>query len=281
MSIVSDLSKLQQIASQAFEGLEAGNELWNRIQKKAEIQKKPIYQRKSVWLPAAAFAMLLVLAFCFGGNNQTIQWDIGSTGTAGNTTVDAYRSLQNISVQINQVQDEQESLIVFNGAAYMLTEEQVPEKLLGKAFGRVEEYTSSLSLSTGKSVSNIVSAGSQLFKVKGANGLIAANVKGEYYAFQRTAQYGKVGSINLEAALCSPEQVQSVTVGSKTLNGTQAEESIRILYRNAERLNDSYVGNVSVKILLKNGLNLFLFAGEECLTGCGVWYCPEFFQCFQ
>jgi len=159
--------------------------------------------------------------------------------------------------------------------------------LLGESLGEVTEYTLEPALSNGGIVSNVVFAGDTVYAVQGMKGaMAAAYVNGGLRVFQRVSYAG--------SALLDSESLAATLVGNHTATAMELTDSgivddpakaqslMQTLLDNAEY--DSAASGTddtrSLLISLDNGLLIQLMVGQDSLSACGTWNCPEFFDAY-
>lgn len=175
-------------------------------------------------------------------------------------------------------------LISVNGATYRLLRSPsgVSRSLLGGSLGAVTEFNHEPALSSGGVVSNVVSLGEQVYAVDGMGGaLAAAYVNDGLRVFQRVSYAGTavIGRETLADTLCDPEQVEWIDVsGYGRAQGADAQRLMQTLLDCAEYLGSGSGGTGSMQVGLRNGLTLQLFVGEDTVSACGTWSCPDFFD---
>ena len=78
-------------------------------------------------------------------------------------------------------------------------------------------------------------------------------------------------------------QISSITLENVgTLNGEDAEAVMEILMKKARLENaEALPGEQSLRITLKNGVQLEMSLSGDQLIGCGVWDCTEFLDAFR
>jgi len=219
---------------------------------------------------------------------------------AENLTVQTLLNLPPGSISLGGEQTEYHSLfakstgsnfplVSVEGAIYrmMQTPSSVGESLLGSSWGQVMEYTTEPALSNGRIVSNIVLQGEAVYAVRGMEGaMAAARVEGSLRVFQRVSFAGSaiIGNESLKDTLCDPREVAAMELsGVGTIaDGAKAQGLMRTLLDNAvyQSASVSTGGSKSLLIHLQNGLILQLMVGDDTVSACGIWSCPEFFEEF-
>ncbi|MCL1854459.1 MAG: hypothetical protein FWF86_01895 [Clostridia bacterium] len=180
-------------------------------------------------------------------------------------------------------------LVSVDGATYRMMQNpsSISESLLGSTWGQVTEYTTEPALSRGGIVSNAVLQGETVYAVRGMDGaMAAARVDGNLRVFQRVSFAGSaiIGNESLRDTLCDPRDVAAMELSEAGTVGdaASARELMRTLLENAvyQSASVSSGGTRSLLIHLQNGLTLQLMAGEDTVSACGTWSCPEFFEEF-
>lgn len=179
-------------------------------------------------------------------------------------------------------------LILVDGAAYrmLISPTNMNDSLLGDALGEVTEYTLEPALSEGDGVvSNIVNAGETVYAVKDMQGaLAAARVQGGLRVFQRVSFAGTatLGSETLADTLANADDVVAMELTGAGIvdDPAKAQALMQTLLDNAEyqSASASTGDERSLLIALRNGLLVQLMVGEDTLSACGTWSCPEFFE---
>lgn len=289
---MKNIDNLDQIASRRLGGLEAGEVLWQKITLEASEAERP--SRGRLWKTVAACAgAAAVAAACtvFFLNARQAKPETGSllvqTLPAGESVTQAPPA-GSMAVTMSAVSGGEgifsaageEGLLLLSSAAYRLTDTVVPEKLLGEKIASVTEYTRQPSLSDGDAVSSVIPNGGEVFAVDQAKGAVAAKVEGDYRLLQRVSYLGRAarGGETLEDTLCRPEDAAAVSFGGRVFEGERAAELLRLLYSGAECLDAGCSGSGTLTVTLRNGLPLSVYAGDDTVSACGTWYCPEFFQ---
>lgn len=181
-------------------------------------------------------------------------------------------------------------LVIVNGAAYrlLISPTNMKDSLLGEILGEVDEYTLEPALSTGNVVSNVVSAGVPVYAVQGMRGaLAAAYVKGSLRVFQRVSFAGTalLGSETLADTLTTAEHITAMELtGAGVVDDpATAQKLMQTLLSNAEYDNAALsTGDTrSLLIGLDNGLLMQLMVGQDTVSACGTWSCPEFFEDYE
>ena len=60
----------------------------------------------------------------------------------------------------------------------------------------------------------------------------------------------------------------------------QAQQLMHTLFDLADYQGTAFSAGASMQIGLHNGLVLQLMAGEDTISACGIWSCPDFFEAF-
>jgi len=295
------LERLGEIANRQLSGLEAKPELLARIRQEAA-QRKTV--QKTYWKPVLACAMALVLLV--GGlmilpKEPVVTDSLITSHSAGvqNTEVPAIGDLPPGSLNMTAgVSSRSDSLfapatgstfplIIVDGATYRLltSPNGISSGLLGDELGTVSEFNMEPALGSGDIISNVVGQGETVCAVRHMNGgMVAAPVDGNMRVFQRISYAGKatLGNETLADTLCSADDVSWIFIsGLGTVSGGDAVELMSILFDCAEYQSTGMSGNTSMQIGLNNGLVLQLTADNDCVSACGTWSCPEFFEGFH
>lgn len=303
------LEQLPDIASRQLGGLEAGPTLLAKIKLEAADQKAP---RRFALKPALAVCAALVL--CVGAaltalphspalpdvpqaQNVLDSHSAGLQATAepraaadvsrGSITMSAGKVRAASGSLYEQGTGSSFPLITLNGATYRMLQspESVPSSLLGKQLGAVSEFNVEPALGSGGVVSNTVACGEPVYAVDGMGGaLVSAHVEDSMRLFQRVSYAGSavIGSETLRDTLCAPEDVAWIEIeGLGRADGERAQSLMDTLLACADYQSTAATGSASMQIGLQNGLTLQLTAGEDSVSACGTWSCPEFFEAFQ
>jgi hypothetical protein len=180
-------------------------------------------------------------------------------------------------------------LVMVGGAVYrmLISPTNMNSSLLGDSLGEVTEYTTEPALSTGGVVSNVVFAGDTVYAIKGMNGaLAAANVSGNLRVFQRVSF---AGAAVLDGETLGDTLTASQSVTAMELTGlgivddaATAQSLLTTLLSNAQYENASAGSDDTRSLLIRldNGLLLQMMVGEDTISACGTWSCPEFFDAY-
>lgn len=312
------LENLPEIAERRLGGLTADARLLGKIRLAAAEQPA---RRRVGWRPVLASCMALALCLCIGlwawpavfpavPDNMKASSTLLGSRAAGDeiqpVTGDMIRALDvpagSISVggsaadagsYRNLFAPEKNGnfpLVMVDSATYrmLISPTNMNDRLLGESLGAVTEYTLEPALSNGGIVSNIVSAGDAVYAVKGMKGaLAAAYVKGSLRVFQRVSFAGTaiLGSETLTDTLASAEHITAMELtGAGVIDSPATAQSLmKTLLDNAEYESAS-VGSGDTKSLLiglDNGLLMQLMVGDDSLSACGTWSCPEFFEAYS
>lgn len=303
------LENLPDIASRQLGGLEAGPTLLAKIKLEAAEYKAP---RRLALKPVLAVCAALVL--CVGAaltalprtpalpaheqsaENVLDSHSAGSQATAepravadvsrGSITMSAGKTRAASGSLYEQGTGSSFPLISLNGATYRMLQspDSVSDSLLGEQLGSVSEFNVEPALSSGGVVSNAVACGEPVYAVDGMDGaLVAAHVEGAMRVFQRVSYAGcaVIGSETLRDTLCAPEAVAWIEIeGLGRVDGERAQSLMETLLTCADYQSTAASGSASMQIGLQNGLTLQLSAGEDSVSACGTWSCPEFFEAF-
>lgn len=300
---MTKLERLPEIAGRQLGGLEAGPALMAKIKLKAAEEKQP---RKRSWRSVAALATAFV-ALAAGA----VTWQLlpqgqeakngapliqsrsaGGFATQAPLTGDLPGGAINMTASRRQTEQTLFAstegsafpMVIVNGAAYRMLSypDAISDGLLGDSLGKVNEYNVEPALGSGGIVSNAVSQGETVYAVNGFTGaLAAANVNGSTRVFQRVSYAGAatIGGEGLEDTLCSASQVGWISLdGAGTVRDEDARALMQILLDGADYESTGTGGGASLQIGLTNGLILQLTAGEDTVSACGTWSCPDFFE---
>lgn len=305
------LEQLPSIAQRQLGGLEADQTLLCKIRiEAAEKKQKPA--RAAMLRPA--LAVCAALAICVGA---VASLDLG--GDEGRTPVTAAQVLDSQSAGeaaaptaqpgatadvpkgsitmsagmkrsagslFSQSESASFPLLTLDGATYRMLESPaaLSDELLGRDMGRVSEFNLEPALGSGGVVSNVVSCGEAVYAVRDMGGaLVAAQVDGEMRVFQRVSYAGSavIGTETLADTLCAPKDVAWIELdGMGRAEGAQAQALMATLLDYADYQNTAFSGDVPMQIGLTNGLTLQLMTGEDSVSACGTWSCPDFFEAF-
>lgn len=304
------LEQLPDIASRQLGGLEAGPTLLAKIKLEAADQKAP---RRFALRPVLAVCAALVL--CVGaaltalprspalpdnglmaqnvldshsaGSQATAEPRVAADVSRGSITMSAGKARAASGSLYEQGTGSSFPLITLNGATYRMLQspESVPSSLLGKQLGAVSEFNVEPALGSGGVVSNTVACGEPVYAVDGMDGaFVSAHVEDSMRLFQRVSYAGSavIGSETLRDTLCAPEDVAWIEIeGLGRADGERAQSLMDTLLACAEYQSTAATGSTSMQIGLQNGLTLQLTAGEDSVSACGTWSCPEFFEDFN
>ena len=178
-------------------------------------------------------------------------------------------------------------LITLNGATYRMLEnpDGISASLLGAELGVVNEFNVEPALGSSGVVSNVIPCGQSVYAVGDLSGaLIASEVEGSLRVFQRVSYAGTavIGKETLRDTLCAPSDVEWIEVENLgRAEGAQAQELMATLLDYADYQSTAFTGSGSMHIGLTNGITLQLMVGEDSVSACGTWSCPDFFEVFQ
>ena len=315
---MSRLENLPEIAGRQLGGLHADAQLLAHIRQAASGQ--PIKPRVR-WKPILAGAMALTLCLCIGlwtipsllGTKQPageasstllgtraagdepfsgVDFDIraldvpaGSISVGGSPTdANRYRNLFSLERNGNF------PLVMVNGATYrmLISPTNMKDTLLGNSIGEVTEYTLEPALSTGGIVSNVVSAGETIYAIKDMQGaMAAAYVKGSLRVFQRVSFAGTaiLGSETLADTLTDASHITAMELtGIGVIDDPAITQSLMQTLLDNAVYESASVGSGDTKSLLMaldNGLLMQLMIGDDTVSACGTWSCPEFFEAYD
>ena len=302
------LENLPEIAQRQLGGLEATPTLLGKIKLEAAEKQSPV---KSAQVLRPVLAVCCALVLCVGAvtalrtgkdavipqpsPNMLTNRSAGSESVpteaprvigdvpAGSITMSAgiRRSSGTLFAEFGSASFP---LITLNGATYRLlvSPSAISSSLLGEELGSVTEFNIEPALGSGGVVSNVVSRGEKVYAVSGMNGaLVAANVNGALRVFQRVSYAGTavIGQETLRDTLCDPSEVEWIAVdGLGRAEGETAQELMNTLLELADYQSTAQTGSGSMQIGLKNGIVLQLMTGEDTVSACGTWSCPDFFE---
>ena len=305
---MSNLNNLKEVADRNLGGLKADTRLLHQIlNAKTQKTKKRINWRPIAVVSSAAVVLLVAASIAlpqlmrYDGDINVVTKSAG--GELEDGIVEFSANVPAGSVNINEStknipgyhtlfaagQSANFPLVKIGNATYrMLTDAvTVSSGLLGSQLGSVTDYTSEPAVSTGSIVSNTVAAGQAVYAVQGMeSAMIAAEVNGALRAFQRVSYSGAaiIGAETLKDVLTGDISVVSMElsgVGRISDNAT-VQELMDVLYSYANyegaAVRTSY--NQSLLLTLANGLSVQLNIGNESVSACGTWSCPEFFDAF-
>ncbi len=306
------LENLSDIASRQLGGLEATPTLLAKIKLEAAEKKQPRTYR-AVLRPALAVCAALVL--CVGAvmtlspDGQTLitpqptqnVLDSHSAGTDTQPTAEP-RTLGDVpkgSIVMSAgsqrssgtlfVQGEHASfpLVTLNGATYRMlaTPDAISSSLLGAELGTVTEFNIEPALGSSGVVSNAIACGEPVYAVGDRSGaLVAAKVDHSMRVFQRVSYAGTaiIGSETLSDTLCDASDVEWIEVEGmgRVDDPAAAQKLMTTLLDLADYQGTAFSAGASMQIGLQNGLTLQLMAGEDTISACGIWSCPDFFEAF-
>jgi len=306
------LDNLSEIASRQLGGLEATPTLLAKIKLEAADRKQPRTMR-AVLRPALAVCAALVL--CVGAvmtlspDGSTIispvptqnVLDSHSAGSQtqptaeprtlgdvpkGSISMSAGRSASSGTLFV-QGDNAAFPLVTLNGATYRMLEtpDGISQTLLGDELGAVTEFNIEPALGSSGVVSNAIACGETVYAIGDQKGaLVAAHVDGSLRVFQRVSYAGTaiIGAETLADTLCAPSDAEWIEVeGMGRVDDPGTVHSLmNTLFDLADYQGTSFSSGSSMQIGLKNGLTLQLMAGEDSISACGIWSCPDFFEEF-
>lgn len=309
---MTQLQQLPEMAEQGLGGLKADARLLGQIRLAASARggKKTI-RFKPLLTVGFATALCLCIAFwalpkpqgnpgtpadllgthAAGGAQESL-WVRAMDVTQGGGRVDG--AATDVGTYRNLFAPEHNGnfpLMLINGAAYrmLISPTNMSADLLGESLGQVAEYTLEPALSTGGDiVSNIVSAQSDVYAVKNMRGaLAAAYVKGGLRVFQRVSFAGTaiLGDETLTDTLSQAKGILAMELTGSGIvdNPDTARQLMQVLLDNAvyESASVGSGGSRSLLLALDNGLLMQLMIGDDTVSACGTWSCPEFFEAYD
>ena len=305
------LEQLPDIASRQLGGLEATPTLMAKIKLQAVESKQP--RSWSAYLrPAVAVCAALVL--CVGAvmtlspetNDHLLPratenvLDSHSAGlqavvTASPRTADVPHGSITMSAAVQRANGTLFAagdsaafpLVTLGNATSRLLEtpSSISSALLGEALGTVSEFNVEPALSTGGTVSNIIACGETVYAIGDmGSALVAARVDDHLRVFQRVSYAGTaiIGSETLADTLCAPEDVVWIDIAGigRVEDPSAVLALMNNLYDGAEYTGTAFSSGASMQLGLSNGLVLQLMAGDDTVSACGMWSCPDFFEAF-
>lgn len=296
------LKKLPETADSMMNGVEAGQELKNRIYQKAQgTEEKTVRFRPARAIPAICCALVFVFCIVYAVPSLVRGKDTDLTSQAAGVNVldnqnmradlpDGSLTLLTGSVPSfknlwSKASGAEFPMIRISGKTYrMLTAPgSLSSSRLGNAVGQVDDF-SEHPVASGVS-SNAVQAGETVFAVKGVSGAVAAKVSGKMRVFQRVSYDGQ-GRESGETlrSLLTDGKVVSITLSG--VGEASDESAVQALYA-ALADGATYQGadcretSSTLLITCSNGVTLQLYTDGTDVMGCGRWNCPEFFAMFK
>ena len=309
------LEDLPTIANRQLGGLEATSNLLARVKlaaaDKRETRKRPL------WQPIVATCT--ALAFCIGAvgvavnatktheperqtrvaQNMMASYSAGEAAEAteeprltadvpeGSVTMSA-GNRSSAKTLFEQGDGNGFPLVRVADATYrMLTSPTgISASLLGDSLGSVSEFNVEPALGSDGIVSNIVEMGESVYAVPDMKGaMIAANVGGTTRVFQRVSYAGTaiIGDESLADTLCDADDAVSITwagVGEVS-DADTVKALMQTLLSDSDYSATGMSGNGSIQIGLSNGLTMQLLVGDDTVSACGTWSCPDFLEKFH
>ncbi|MDD3921542.1 MAG: hypothetical protein PHO41_10270 [Eubacteriales bacterium] len=304
------LEQLPDIANRQLGGLTADERLYAKIRIAAETPRhKPHLRLRPVLVGALATALCLGIVFLTvpaflptentrlemssgvagkgmgSGSSATLQAldvpsgsiSVGSSSSASGT----YRNL--FATQKSGAYP----MIIVDNAVYrlLISPTNMDSALLGDSLGEVTEYTVEPALSNSGIISNAVSAGSTVYAVQGMKGaMAAAYINGALRVFQRVSYAGDalLGSETLMDTLVGSHSVTAMELTDVGIvsDASTAQALLNTLAGNAQYQSATFASDDSRSLLiaLDNGLLVQLMIGDDTVSACGTWSCPEFFD---
>ncbi len=308
------LQELPEIAARQLGGLEAGPTLLCKVKlSAAEASRK---KARPIWQPILAACAALVL--CVGAVSAALN---GLNTTPEDETETARISMiASHSAGEGEVLEEEPAVsadvprnslsmkaggsasgalfangdgssfphITAGGATYRMLASPtgISSSMLGEALGKVGEFNIEPALGTSEIVSNTVALNQTVYAVAGMNGaMIAAEVGGSLRVFQRVSYAGTaiIGGESLRDTLCGEDDARALRwegIGEITDEDT-VNALMSILLDGSDYRSTGMSGSGSLQIELKNGLTLQLLVGDDTVSACGTWDCPDFFEAFH
>ena len=308
------LDKLPDIAQRQLGGLQANTTLLCKIRLEAA-EAKEGRKPRTIRRLRPALALCCALVLCVGAV-MTLNRDIGplvpdageanvmmASRAAGSqaeptaqpmTLADVPKGSITMSAGMKrsggslfaQSTDAGFPLVTLQGATYRMLEspDGISRSLLGNSMGAVNEFNLEPALGSSGVVSNVIAMGETVYAVGDMGGaLVAAEVDGALRVFQRVSYAGTavIGTETLRDTLCVPSDVKWIEVeGLGRAEGEEAQQLMETLLKYADYQSTAFSGSVPMQIGLTNGLTLQLMTGEDSVSACGTWSCPDFFEAF-
>ncbi len=243
-------------------------------------------------LPASVTGNPLMSSQTAGGNADSNsvgslqQMDVSSGSISINGSSQDSGTYRNLFASSRNGSDP---LVMVGGAVYrlLISPTNMDSSLLGESLGEVTEYTMEPALSTGGVVSNVVFAGETIYAVKGMNGaMAAASVSGSLRVFQRVSFSGAaaLGGETLGDTLTASQNVTAMELTGLGIvdDPATAQTLLKTLLDNAQYESASAGSDDTRSLLIRldNGLLMQLMVGDDTVSACGTWSCPEFFDAY-
>lgn len=304
------LENLSQIASRQLGGLEATPTLLAKIKLEAADQKQPRTMR-AVLRPALAVCAALVLVAgavmtltpeTITGIGPVPTQNVLDSHSAGSQPTAEPRMLNEVPKGVIsmsagmqstgdtlfvQGEDAAFPLITLDGATYRMlaAPDGVSQSLLGDELGAVTEFNIEPALGNSGVISNAVACGEVVYAIGNQKGaLVAAPVNGALRVFQRVSYAGTaiIGTETLADTLCAPADAAWIELEGmgRVDDPASVQELMTTLFDLADYQSTAFASGSSMQIGLKNGLILQLMTGEDTISACGIWSCPDFFEAF-
>ncbi|NLO85701.1 MAG: hypothetical protein GX096_09780 [Clostridiales bacterium] len=308
---MTQLKELPEIASRQLGGFVATPNILAKAKITAADYQKPKMRNKT-W--QTALAISTALALCVGAAVWVVD-DHPTIDDANPHVIDSYSAGENSTptavphisadVPVGSISMSSRNsgsagtlyadsngssfpLVTIDGATYrMLTSpSSVSNGLLGDKLGSVGEFNVEPALGSSGVISNTVARGEEIYAIAGlGSSMIAAPVDGSTRVFQRVSYAGTaiIGNETLEDTLCSASDVKWITLsGVGTIDdAATVQELMQTMLDNADYIGTSVSGSTSMQIGLTNGLTLQLMVGDDAVSACGTWSCPDFFEAFS
>lgn len=252
----------------------------------AGMDKRPVRG----WIPrlgavAAVLVVILGIAGWFMNRPVTIS-ELYTLEAGGNGPVKARPVTEHefvLSVE------EDHAILIHRGKLYRMMYQLDGLRAMGDSVGTVTAYSENpYDLRTDRNdyISNAVLKGDTVYAVEGlpVTTALLAEVDGQMALFQRSGEHGYgLNGDSLQDTCGVLGQISSITLENVgTLNGEDAEAVMEILMKKARLENaEALPGEQSLRITLKNGVQLEMSLSGDQLIGCGVWDCTEFLDAFR
>lgn len=304
------LDQLPDIASRQLGGLEATPTLLCRIKleaaEKKEIKSRPLAAFRPVLAACCAIVLCVGAVMALDGGSP-----VGSTPVPTQNVLDSRAAGSHIEPTAEPVmmadvpkgsismsagakrmggslfvsaEGHAFPLVTLQGATYRMLQnpDGMSRSLLGDEMGTVNEFNVEPALGSSGVVSNVIPMGQSVYAVGDLGGaLVAADVDGSLRVFQRVSYAGTavIGAETLRDTLCDPSDVEWIELdGMGRAEGSEAQQLMETLLDGADYQSTALSGDGLMRIGLINGLTLQLMTGDDTVSACGTWSCPDFFE---
>ncbi len=301
---MSKLSSLPEIVNECMGGLEADQQLYQRI-----LHHQPVKRRRP--LAARALAMAASLIFVLGlgaagisnllnrqqpmpriitqqaggpseaGTLRALDVPRGSITLSGSSQAPKYRGVWAAGSGANF------PLVRVQGRYYRLLTNptQIDSSMLGAPLGSVAVQTDEPALDQGQEVlSNVLPLGSMVSSVQGMDGsAVAAQIEGKLRVFQRVSYSGNalVGGDSLASTLTGQVVgLQLSGVGTIT-DAAQAQQLMGSLKSASYQSAATRSTDQALLIQYSNGIVLQMAVKGDNVIACGTWNAADFISAFK